>query len=342
MGDLPQFELPLPQLLRLRLHLRMLAACSPPPFTGSALRGVMGHALRDIACITRQPSCEGCALLARCAYVSLFEPRRPGAPGGDRAATPYVIVAPRLPKRLRAGECFAFELTLDAAAAERLPYLAAAFDQAGRIGLWQERARFRLERIDWQPWLGVYDWRVTYRGNHLVERPRPAHLAIPVPPSRVLLRWVTPLRLRRGGRMVPPGELEAGDLCRALLFRCGELLGLSVPELPRSLRAMARDAELAIDQADLRWAQRQRYSSRQQDAMSISGIVGSLTLSGPAMDLWWPLLWVGQFMHIGKFTSIGLGQYTLSPAASLPARHAAAASASLRTSRALRLVQHRE
>lgn len=43
-----------------------------PPYAGSTLRGVFGHALRKAACMTRQKECGGCSLLQTCPYSRIF------------------------------------------------------------------------------------------------------------------------------------------------------------------------------------------------------------------------------------------------------------------------------
>lgn len=44
----------------------------------------------------------------------------------------------------------------------------------------------------------------------------------------------------------------------------------------------------------------------------MSGIVGRAELSGEALAACLPLLWLGQWLHVGKGTSMGLGRYVLS------------------------------
>ncbi|UYV19473.1 CRISPR system precrRNA processing endoribonuclease RAMP protein Cas6 [Halomonas qaidamensis] len=57
-----------------------------------------------------------------------------------------------------------------------------------------------------------------------------------------------------------------------------------------------------------RWA---RHSNRQQKAMRLDGVTGELTLHG-RLEAWWPWLWLGQYTHVGKNTSFGVGQHHLS------------------------------
>ena len=45
----------------------------------------------------------------------------------------------------------------------------------------------------------------------------------------------------------------------------------------------------------------------------MGGLVGSFELAGPDIEPFWPLLWLGQWTHAGKGSSMGLGRYVLEP-----------------------------
>ncbi len=91
---------------------------------------------------------------------------------------------------------------------------------------------------------------------------------------------------------------------------------------PRTLDRSAVHA--AIDQVEieataLRWVEWTRYSSRQRTHMQLGGLLGQLRLSGPGVAPLWPLIALGQWLHLGKNTSFGLGRYRVTPAAPLSA-----------------------
>lgn len=48
-----------------------------PDYAGSMLRGAFGHALRQLACMTRQRVCPGCSLLSTWPYAAIFTPPLP-------------------------------------------------------------------------------------------------------------------------------------------------------------------------------------------------------------------------------------------------------------------------
>jgi CRISPR/Cas system endoribonuclease Cas6 (RAMP superfamily) len=49
----------------------------------------------------------------------------------------------------------------------------------------------------------------------------------------------------------------------------------------------------------------------------MGGLVGSVHLEMRGLEDFWPYLWLGQWTHAGKGTSMGMGAYTIKPA-SLP------------------------
>ena len=61
----------------------------------------------------------------------------------------------------------------------------------------------------------------------------------------------------------------------------------------------------------LKWFDWTRYSSRQHTEMNMGGLIGSVQLDMQDLDDFWPYLWLGQWTHAGKGTSMGMGAYTI-------------------------------
>ncbi|RLC18770.1 MAG: hypothetical protein DRI57_07960 [Deltaproteobacteria bacterium] len=62
--------------------------------------------------------------------------------------------------------------------------------------------------------------------------------------------------------------------------------------------------------SDLRWEHAIRYSNRQKRSMPFGGLIGEVTFAGDLAPFW-PFILLGEWMHVGKKTSFGLGQYEL-------------------------------
>jgi hypothetical protein len=69
--------------------------------------------------------------------------------------------------------------------------------------------------------------------------------------------------------------------------------------------------EVRIAAADLRWHDWQRWSQRQNAAMMLGGVLGSLTLEGDLAPFV-PLLRTAEVVHVGKGATFGLGKLSLS------------------------------
>jgi hypothetical protein len=55
-----------------------------------------------------------------------------------------------------------------------------------------------------------------------------------------------------------------------------------------------------------------RYSGRQKTEITLEGVAGSIDLPEGPGELW-PLFAAGMWLHVGKGTTMGLGQVTIQP-----------------------------
>jgi hypothetical protein len=279
------------------------------------LRGSFGHGLRSVSCITRQRFCEGCPLLDSCQYPALFAPQ----PGAELAAqfpdipAPYVIEVPLgTPHTLAEGESLTFNMVLFGHAVRQLGTVILAWQRAAWNGLGKGQARATLARVEWEAtprdWTEVFSTdsgRVAPHAGTLILSEE-AYFAGKSATSSVTLHLETPTRLQHRGTLCNSHQLTPeivlGALRRKVALYARRYLG-SMPAEPVRPDDMMLDHRTTVHQ----W---QRYSSRQQRAMSMDGLVGPLTLKGE-LQSWLPWLWLGQYTHLGKNTSFGLGGYRL-------------------------------
>lgn len=308
----------LPPLVRLRAHLRALDPLRLPPYAGSTWRGLLGHGLRQAACVTRARTCDGCLLASHCVYPRVFEPPAPPGDAGRRYAAPprpYVLdLDPQAPRDYAPDAPLTLGLTLLGEAIRQTPYLIHALQQAGQRGLGREQARFALTCLEQETAPGSGDWRLVYAAAEHRYTPLPAATSAPPPaPSRVGLHLVTPLRLKRQGHLLGPQHFTPQELVFNLLGRL-RLLAAHHGGDPAGWdwdRLMAATATLTLDHPHLHWHEWTRYSSRQDTLMELGGLLGDGELAGPGLGELWPLLWQGQWVHAGKGTTFGLGAYRL-------------------------------
>ena len=301
---------PLP-IARLHLTVRAEAPLQLPPYAGSMLRGAFGHALLALSPL---PHTDGkpCALHATCPYCQLFA--APPLPGHSlqkfsHMPQPYVIEPPTGgAQRLQAGQTFGFGLVLIGKAIGLLPTVLQAWQRALRTGLGPERTPCTL--------VDIYDENGIQRLPDKREQLSTLNAALPPTPalgSQATLHFCTPLRLQVQGKPVRAGQLTARDLLIALARRsqllCDVHLGTAAPQ--HDFAALSTQAAAITLQGEgLRWFDWGRYSQRQQQEMQLGGLLGSVHLQGDLAPFA-QLLHQGQWLHVGKNASFGLGGYRL-------------------------------
>jgi hypothetical protein len=210
----------------------------------------------------------------------------------------------------------AFHFVLAGHALEQLPLVLLAWQRALAQGLTRMRSRLALEQVQWQD-----------EDNQLhpvwsADTPRiQSHTAsLQIPPwpegkNELLLRIHTPLRLQHQGRPLRPQQLTAHSLISAVSRRAALVLEFHAnqPDWGERVPATAAQALALRDERELRWFDWVRYSSRQQQEMTLGGVVGDWRLQGTkeVLSSIWPWLWLGQWLHVGKNATMGLGGYRL-------------------------------
>jgi hypothetical protein len=259
------------------------------------------------------------------------------------------------PADLQPGDTLAFNMVLAGEAIAQLPLIVFAWQRALVHGLTRERAAADLRAVEWVDAQGVCHgiWHAdapVLRGHaatlsmppfpaarptsppplnaaQVPHAPRAARAqqAMAVPPDPAIaaaglaLHIHTPLRLQHQGRPLRPSQLTPRALVAAVARRVALVMefhagqtqwGAQVPRL-------AHMAETLQDERDLHWHDWTRYSSRQQQEMTLGGVMGRWALRGSPETLaaLWPWLWLGQWLHAGKNATMGLGGYTLEIAA---------------------------
>jgi hypothetical protein len=287
-----------------------------PAYLGSTLRGAFGRAFRELCCPARGD--EACPVPDSCPYHLVFETAPPPDAGAlsthDDVPRPFVIAAP--PAYAAAyppGSEVAFDLTLIGRAREFFPHFVVTLREVDRIG--RGRRAVALSRIEArQPLSG--DTAVAYdaAANLVV----PCDLAVtigecaavPTPPGPVRVRFLTQTRLKHDGAYVRRPEFQTvfrrllGRLSSLARFHCGAPLDVDF----RGLIEAAREVQLVRD--GTQWTAWTRYSGRQDRRMEWEGFVGAATYEGD-LKPFWPYLVFGQWTHVGKGATFGLGGYRL-------------------------------
>ncbi|MEE4353391.1 MAG: CRISPR system precrRNA processing endoribonuclease RAMP protein Cas6 [Desulfatiglans sp.] len=225
---------------------------------------------------------------------------------------PYVIEPPLSTRTLyKKNDLFDFALLLFGDVNKNLPYFIYAFEQMGSVGIGKRingsRGYFTLEEVR------SGDNQLLYsRGNRILVQDSGTGIMElnspqPIGTTKLRLNLITPLRLKFENRL--KAELPFHLLVRAMLRRISSLLsyyGEGEPDLDyRGMVKRAQDVKTL--ESKLEWYDWRRYSFRQDKAMLMGGIVGSIVYEG-RLGEFMPMIDFCTRVHLGKQTTFGLGK----------------------------------
>lgn len=279
-----------------------------PHYAGSTLRGAFGRALRRAACITGAANCQGCPLRGHCGYGQVFDPLPPTQPlhPSFRDGLPlYLIEPPTLgARRLHGGQRVDFALVVLPGVQPHHALIRLCLRDAVEREL-QQPGLFKLVAIEAQSVL------LACEADAAASDPG-ADLASTR--LQMTLRWHTPLRLQSQGRPVfKAAQLSAQLLVRALLRRQLQWHQCTQQAPADAALALHAAQECRLEAHNMHWHDLERRSGCAQDKQPMGGLLGSTTLIGPhaAVRALRPLFELGQHLHVGKETIMGLGRYRL-------------------------------
>jgi hypothetical protein len=297
---------------RFRFNCRTTEALHLHDYSGSMLRGVFGRALKKTACVVHPDSdCQSCLLYRQCVYPALFEPPPLNSQWQNFSAIPppYIIEPPPLgSQNLAAGALFSFDMVLIGPALAQLPYILFAWQRALQNGLGAQRAKVELVDVVFEPDQPVAQVIYTGDAQATLQQPEAYIPNIPDPPECLHIELLTPLRLQQQGKILE-NNLQARDFLLALVRRFYLLCECYAPDYAApdfsQLAEVAEQIKLTAHLTPYDWT---RYSNRQKQTMSFRGVLGQLELSGD-LSAFVPLLFGGQWWHVGNKTSFGMGRY---------------------------------
>lgn len=299
--------------LPLEATLKAVSTIYLPPFAGSTIRGSLGMALLKISCVLKHQRCNECVLAQRCTYTYIFETplygdvedrkRFPNAPhpfvldiGVYNTEDSYVV---------EKGEKFSFGFKLIGNGVDYLPHFLTALSIMGEMGIGKGRGKFEVEEV-LSGGKRIYDGTTLHWPEEYFTLERATEEARSLPGDRVSISFVTPMRLlfRKNFVTVPEFHIIIGSLIQRIenlrRFHCGA----EVPIFGKELIEKARSVEITENTTE--WADWERYSHRKKRRMKLGGIVGSVSYEGD-LSCFLPLIILGEWIHVGKGTSFGLG-----------------------------------
>ena len=307
-------------LARYQFSFKMTSALRQPDYAGSMLRGCFGHALKRITCITKQQHCQSCLMFQNCTYPAIFEtpPRAHKIQQFANVSNPYLIEPPPWGSRIvQPEELFQFSMVLTGTALEQLSLLILVWQQVFQYGLGKEKACGELMAVELVKADGTK--QLIYPQDSEKIQPHDQTYSFKkelkdTKQEEVVIKLQTILRLQKHSKGVGPDKLKARDFLVTLLRRINLINEFhnniilindfqyynQLAESTRLIKSLTQP---------LKWQNWTRYSNRQQQKMLLGGVIGEFTLEGE-LEEFMPFLELGEYLHVGKNTVFGLGQYS--------------------------------
>ena len=290
-----------------------------PYYKGATFRGGFGYTFRRLVCITKKSSCQNCILTEKCIYKHVFQPTIQqktiqNTKTYSELIQPFVIEPPEETKtEYTADNTLNFNLILFGKVSELLPYFILVFKELGKTGMGKTKGKYRLLKIE-----DVFK-NLIYSGNNDTIRNIDSKLYC----DKIMngysnisnlthlnLNFITPTRIKYNKDLVVKPEFH--NIIRSLSHRISAIshfywnkkLNINYKQL------IDQSKNIIIKKSDLRWLDWERYSTRQNTKMKLGGFVGKITYYGNFKPFL-PLLLLGEYTHIGKNCTFGLGKYKI-------------------------------
>lgn len=299
---------PLP-IARYELKFQVTQDIRLPEYAGSALRGAFGRALRNISCMTKQDDCNHCPLYRSCPYTNIFEtpaPKNHNIQKFKQVPNGYIIEPPKWGDRhYPTGAPLKFSLVLIGKLIEHLPLIAFAFKRALSYNLSGGKAQLQdiLHCENQKPSQSIFI------DDCIINHDAKLHLPDPLP-KNLTLNIHTPLRLQENGKPLNAHNITLERFLISLAKRISLLFEFHATPLHLDFPKLIEQIPKIKHQAQLRWQDWTRYSSRQQQKMKLGGLIGEWQLQDVPKD-WANLIYIGQWLHNGKNATFGLGNYQI-------------------------------
>ena len=324
---------------------------------GNTLRGAFGVAFRRLVCVPECRGARECPLQNACPYKLVFEPEPPPDSDrlskNQDVPRPFVFRPPLVcdataatgpyKTTYEAGEPFCFSLILFGKAVDYLPYFVLSFREVTRAGFGLNRATCELEEVQVQdlitgrgqpgerglpagsgvvynkadqlfhspavPTMGEY---VSRRLRRLLCEPEGAS-----GPRTLSVRFLTPTYLKHEGKEVRVPQFH--HLLKRVRDRLNALATFYGPgPIDADFKGLGESAErVPTIEANVRWVERSRTSSKTGQRHELSGVVGECVYDCsrlPGNDIRELIRWLlaGEVIHAGKHTAWGDGRYEVS------------------------------
>lgn len=314
------------RIAKYRFILRPLEFIKLSSYAGSSLRKDFMPVFKQVTCLEPNDECKSCKVGIDCPYFVTMESGI-GVPDPDfkRYQTPpkpFIFEPPLKRKTFYShNEELYFDLILIGKALEYFPYFAASLRRLGELGIGRNQGRYSLQKILAFDFLKdevagefvfnskdqAFDKDISVSISSLYEKFEKETDSI----ESATISIVTPLRMKRLG--TENWHLHFRALTRNILTRLANLAFaycdyeefLHFPELIYHAGAVRTVKE------NFTWEDwRHPIMRNTNPSLRLGGFLGDISYEGNITELW-PVLRLGEIIHIGKNTSFGLGRMVI-------------------------------
>lgn len=275
-----------------------------PSYSGSMWRGAFGHALKEFYCCGEKSHTKDCI------YSALFEPMPDHyqAFGLRKKQNPPRSIlfksSKNRPNVLKERDLFSFSLILVGSSNQKIAMVIEGVSKALHQGIGKGKGAAELQEVSVVICNKSY---LIYKDENYFKIPETsAFVYQPTSYDLVKVRLVTPLCVKTKAELEP--SLFLMNIIRriSLLQRC-----YTSNEVDYDFAYLKQLSTQVHMQKEVHLTHWKRWSERQKKVQMLYGWMGELTFSGDALTELLPFLHLGQWLHTGKMTSMGMGQYEL-------------------------------
>jgi CRISPR-associated endoribonuclease Cas6 len=312
------------EIMSLKFTLVATQKIKLPKHPGSTLRGAFGHALKSLTCNIENTECQGCNLNQMCAYAWLFNPhltekeKQQTSNRFHNKPRPFVFEPKTNGKEIfHPGQEINFNLNLFGSTYKFLPYIIESWRYLEGKGLGKGRGKFVLSEIwDINDLTGKAERIYSEYANRVhnseikISDENVKKLEQNLTGDHLRIKLLTPMLLKYQGDYVK--KIEFHVLMRNLFRRLSSLSqfygGESLDIEFNAYLERAKEIDLIKDYTN--WQSWKRYSSRQNQRIKMCGVTGEVEYQGELKEFL-PYLILGQYIHVGKNTVFGLGNFKI-------------------------------
>ncbi len=296
-----------------------------PEFKGAMFRGALGNSLRKILCPNHKQNC-------LCFYSRIFEPvidqsLKKELKISDNAPRGFIIEYPLTSqKKFTHGELLQFDLILVGNMVDYFHYFLLAFEQLGKrfgIGSWIEggRGKFEIENV-------LCAQKQIYSGSSGIlvnnfEKVTVSDIKTIDKTNSLVLNFITPLRIEREKKRIVFGSKNDFKTIAINLYRrlfllqaiyCDGSTNYShkniepLTEKVKLLRSSLKQVELT--RMAVKKQTKNEREFREKVKMNYDGFIGQMEFEGET-EPFLKMLLLGEHLHVGKYTTFGLGKYEI-------------------------------